>query len=241
MNYSWWDEFHPFGVQHVVCLAVCVAIMVGVSLLGRRLGDTVAGNRLRVTVGMIGVVYWIGSNAWWALGPQYTFAQSLPLQVCDLAGLIGPVALLSGWRKWRAMLYFWGLSLSVQGFIQPVLTKGMAATEFWLFWANHTVIVGMALYDVIALKFRPTKRDYLTAVIVSLAYVAVIIPFDMVFQVNYGYVGPSDPIAHHKTLADKLGPWPLNAALLTTLGLAAMALLWLPWEVVRRRQAGDRS
>jgi hypothetical integral membrane protein (TIGR02206 family) len=239
--YDWTTEFHPYGVEHALCVGVCAAIMVGVSLLGRRWRGSDAGESLRRVVAWFGIVYWIGSNAWWMFGPDFKFGQSLPLQVCDLAGIIGPLALLTGKRWLRAVLYFWGLSLSVQGFVQPVLTKGFNAIEFWLFWANHTVIVGTALYDVIALGFRPGKRDYLTAIIASLVYLAVIIPFDIVFKVNYGYVGPSDPIAHHKTLADKLGPWPLNALLLTLIGFAAMAMLWWPWEVFgkRREATGD--
>ncbi len=98
-------------------------------------------------------------------GPQYTFAQSLPLQVCDLAGLVGPMALLTRKQWLRAILYFWGLGLSIQGFIQPVLKdKGLGDVEFWLFWANHTMIVGTAVYDLVALGFRPKTRDFLIAV-----------------------------------------------------------------------------
>jgi hypothetical protein len=47
-------------------------------------------------------------------------------------------------------------------------------------------------------------------------------------------VGPADPIPHAPTLADKLGPWPLSAVLMTLLGLAAMAMIWWPWEVLGR-------
>jgi hypothetical integral membrane protein (TIGR02206 family) len=237
--YDWRTDFRPYGVEHALFVAVCAVIMITTALIGRRLWATPAGETLRKAVGWVGVLYWIGSNAWWAFGPQYKFAQSLPLQVCDLAGLIGPAALLTGNRSLRAVLYFWGLGLSFQGFLQPVLKeKGFENVEFWLFWANHTVIVGTALYDVIALEFRPRARDFITAVLASLLYLAFMMPFNIYFQVNYGYVGPSDPIPHAPTLADKLGPWPLNAALLTLLGIAMMAMLWWPWEVFGRRRDG---
>lgn len=237
MSYDWRTDFQPYSVQHALFVGVCACIMLGVSLLGRRLYATPGERPARLLVGWVGVAYWVGSNAWWLFGPQFIFAQSLPLQVCDLAGLIGPLALLLRTRWLRAVLYFWGLSLSMQGFIQPVLKdKGLVHTEFWLFWANHTVIVGTALYDVIALRFRPALRDFLTAVAASLVYVGVIIPFDIFFQVNYGYIGPTDPIPREPTLADKLGPWPLNAAIMTIMGITAMALLYAPWEVARRRR-----
>lgn len=239
MTYDWRTDFHAYTREHALCVAVCIAIMVGTALIGRRLRGTESGNRLRMAVAWLGIAYWIGSNAWWMWGPEYSFAQSLPLQVCDLAGLIGPLALLTGKRWLRAVLYFWGIALSIQGFLQPVLkNKGLENTEFWLFWANHTVIVGTAVYDVIAMGFRPGKRDYLTAAIASLVYLAVIIPFDVIFGVNYGYVGPKDPTPHAPTLADKLGPWPLNAVLMTMLGMAAMAMIWWPWEVFGEGEGG---
>jgi hypothetical integral membrane protein (TIGR02206 family) len=237
MGYDWATDFRAYGVEHALCVGVCVAIMLGVSLVGRAWRGTPRADVLRRTVAWTGIVYWVASNLWWMLGPQYSFAQSLPLQVCDIAGLIGPAAVLTQRRPLRAVLYFWGLSLSVQGFVQPVLKdKGYEDVEFWLFWANHTMIVGTAVFDVVALRFRPNARDYLWACAASALYLAVIIPFDMYFGVNYGYVGPIDPIPHAPTLADKLGPWPLNAALMTLLGLAAMALIWLPWAVAGRRR-----
>lgn len=242
MGYDWTKDFKAYGVEHALFVGVCVAIMLAISLLGKSWRGTARGDLLRRAVGWTGLAYWIGSNAWWMFGPQYSFAQSLPLQVCDLAGLLGPLAMLTRKRPVRAVLYFWGLSLSVQGFIQPVLhEKGVLDVEFWLFWANHTVIVGTAVYDVIALGFRPTARDYITAVIASLVYMAVIMPFDIYFKVNYGYIGPSDPIAHAKTLADALGPWPLNAVLMMVLAMIAMALIWVPWEIARRRVRGRAS
>jgi hypothetical integral membrane protein (TIGR02206 family) len=219
-----------------LCVAVCFAVMFGTAELGRRWRRDGRGNTLRLIVGWLGVAYWIGSNAWWVFGPQYKFAQSLPLQVCDITGLIGPVALLTGKRWLRAVLYFWGLSLSIQGFVQPVVTKGAAHVEFWLFWANHTVIVGTALFDVIALGFRPRLKDFVTAVWASMLYLALIVPFDVIFKVNYGYVGPDDPVAHHKTLVDVMGPWPWRILPVTALGIFAMWLLYVPWWFVRRRK-----
>jgi hypothetical integral membrane protein (TIGR02206 family) len=239
--YDWSQEFHPYGLQHALCVGACAAIMIGVSLLGRRWRGTARGEVMRLGIGWLGVVYWVGSNAWWMLGPSARLAQSLPLHVCDLAGIIGPVALLAGRRWLRALLYFWGLSLSVQGFIQPVLTKGMAYTEFWLFWANHTGIVGIAVYDVVALGFRPKLKDFMTAVWASLAYLAFIVPFDIVLDVNYGYVGPNDPIDHHETLADRLGPWPWRIVPMVALGILAMWLLYVLWWLVGRWEHGDRG
>ncbi len=230
---DWMETFTPYTLQHAVCVGVCAAIMVGVALAGRAFRLTKAGERLRIGIGVLGVAYWILSNIWWNWPGNYELGDSLPIQVCDLAGLIGPVALLSRNRPLRAILYFWGLVLSSQGFIQPgALAVGAGYVRFWLFWANHTVIVGTALYDVVALHFRPTWRDFFVASGAILIYLALILPFDIVFDVNYGYVG--NHATAQKTIIDSLGPWPWRIAPLAAIAIGAMALVVLPWELTRR-------
>ncbi|MBC7771600.1 MAG: TIGR02206 family membrane protein [Pyrinomonadaceae bacterium] len=238
---DWMATFHPRTLQHAVCVAVCMVIMVGTSLLGLSLRARPAGDRLRIGIGVVGILYWIGSNIWWNLPKNFDVSESLPLQVCDLAGLIGPLALLTRKRQLRAILYFWGLVLSSQGFIQPILDVGAGHTRFWLFWANHTIIVGMAMYDLVALQFRPTWRDFFTAAGAILIYLILILPFDIVLDVNYGYVGNRS--AAQKTIIDSLGPWPWRIAPLAAIALGAMAIMVLPWEFVRRREipASDES
>lgn len=183
-------------------------------------------------IAWFGIAYWIVSNIWWNWPGSFDLQKSLPIQVCDLAGLIGPLALLLQRRSLRAVTYFWGIALSSQGFIQPVLTVGYSFVEFWLFWANHTIIVGIAIYDVIALGYRPRWRDYLMAAGAIILYFFLVLPFDIFVGVNYGYVGNITP--ENPTLIDKLGSWPWRLAPLAAIALGVMALIQLPWEVGRK-------
>ncbi|MGE3107488.1 MAG: TIGR02206 family membrane protein [Phycisphaerales bacterium] len=238
MPLAWLDTFRPFTLQHAVCGGACLAIMFGVSYLGLSLkrksgADSVASDCMRLAIGWLGIAYWIGSNIWWNWPGNYDLQRSLPIQVCDLAGLIGPLALLIRARALRAITYFWGIALSTQGFIQPVLTKGAAYTEFWLFWANHTIVVGTAVYDVIARGFRPAWRDYFLAAAAILAYLVIILPIDIVWHLNYGYVGNTTP--ENRTIIDDLGPWPLRILPLSVIALGVMAAIQVPWVVAARR------
>jgi hypothetical integral membrane protein (TIGR02206 family) len=235
---SWLTTFRPFTLHHAAAVAICVAVMVAVSLAGRAWRGTSRGESLRRAIAAFGIFYWIASNTWWCWPSNFKIEESLPLHVCDIAGLVGPAALLTRWRWLRALLYFWGFVLSLQGFIQPTLEHGARFTRYWLFWANHTIIVGTALYDVAALGFRPRWRDYRTGVIGTLVYVAAILPFNIAFRdqgVNYGYVGNLKP--DNPTIIDRLGPWPWRLAPLALIAFGAMAAFWAPWEFVRRLDA----
>jgi uncharacterized membrane protein YwaF len=61
----------------------------------------------------------------------------------------------------------------------------------------------------------------------------VIFTIDLVFDLNYGYLGRFTP--SRPTMLDVLGPWPLRVVFMILLGAAGMTLLWLPWLAVRRR------
>ena len=132
----------------------------------------------------------------------------------------------------RALLYFWGLGLSTQGFITPVNEHGPESGEFWMHWLNHGAIIGAALYDLVVLRFRPHWRDWRTAVVLGIVYVACVFVLNIISGWNYGYVGATKPDV--RTIVDFLGPWPLRVIWIVLIAIFAMMLLMLPWEIARR-------
>jgi hypothetical integral membrane protein (TIGR02206 family) len=72
---------------------------------------------------------------------------SVPLQLTDLATTAGAYALWSQ-RHWAvALTYYWGLVLSVQALISPVLRgPDFPNYQFLAFWAIHLLVVWAAIY-----------------------------------------------------------------------------------------------
>ncbi|HSH08266.1 MAG TPA: hypothetical protein VLA41_11440 [Burkholderiales bacterium] len=63
-------------------------------------------------------------------------------------------------------------------------------------------------------------------------YVAAVLPIDLAFGWNYGFVGPSKPGV--RSIVDFLGPWPWRLAPIVAIAAAAMALAQLPWTLAAR-------
>lgn len=236
-------HFEPFTTTHAVAAGAGVLCMAVVSLLGRRWRGTereIALRRAWVAFVAAGQAV---SIVWWLLPANFNPARSFPLHMCDLVGLIAIPALLTERRLPRALLYFWGLGLSSQAFFTPIVREGPALFVFWLFWLSHTQIVGSAVYDVVARCYRPLLRDLTLAVVATLTYTAVMLPFDVVTGFNYGYLGRDLPGAH--TLMGALGPWPWRLLAVAGLVFTVFALMWLAWPAAaglraRLQRAGPR-
>jgi hypothetical integral membrane protein (TIGR02206 family) len=224
-----WDTFAPYGWLHAVALLVCIVLIAMPTFLGRR-SSKETELMLRRTLAALAVVYWIAYAIWWNWRSPDPRA-GLPLHICDINGLLGPLALLTGWRWARATLYFWTAALTSQAFIQPALSAGPASLVFWAFWTAHTLIVACAVYDVVVLGFRPSWRDLARALAASAVYVVLILPLDVWLGANYGFVGnPADP-KEVPPFIDALGPWPQRAIVLCALAPFGFAVVLLPWLI----------
>jgi hypothetical integral membrane protein (TIGR02206 family) len=230
------DAFRPFSLTHAAALLGIAAVTWWLVRIGRKSRDTVALTRLEKTMAIVNLVFVVAAHAWWMLPPRFDPAVNLPLQMCHLASLIASLALLTRWRWTRVLLYFWGIGLCTQALITPGLTDSPASIWFWAFWFQHGFIIVAAVYDLAVRGFRPDWKDYRTACVASVLYVAAVLPLDLVLGANYGFVGDTKPAM--PTLIDLLGPWPRRVVVIVALVAAVMALMMLPWRIAAARRHG---
>jgi len=234
-----WDVFVPYGGLHAFVLAVCALLIAAPSLLGRRLPRD-AEATLRRSLAALAVCCWLAYNIWWNWH-GLDLRSGLPLHICDLNGLMAPLALLTGRRWARATLYFWTSALTLQAFVQPALTAGPASPVFWAFWTAHTLIAACAVYDLVVLGFRPDWSDLGHAAIVSAAYVALIVPLDLRLGANYGFIGNPPAGKGIPPFVAALGPWPQRAIIVVALAALGFVVVLLPWRITARRVTREAS
>jgi hypothetical integral membrane protein (TIGR02206 family) len=239
-----WAVFAPFGWLHAVAVAVCAVLIAVPALAGRSLArgpHKSAEPRLRFALAALAVAYWVAYNTWWNWH-GLDLRTGLPLQLCDVNGLLAPLALVTTWRWARATLYFWTAALTLQAFIQPALTLGPAFLVFWAFWTAHTIIAACAVYDIAVRGFRPGWSDLYRALIASAAYVALVVPVNFWLGSDYGFIGNPAPDIQIPPFIDALGPWPQRAIVLAVVLVPlGFVLVLLPWLVAGRvaRNAAD--
>ena len=220
----WW--------QHVMLVAVFTVVMLAILLWVRGWRDPAKVRRFEIGFGVIGLAISVIVNAWWFVPARFSLEKSLPLQMCDLAALIAPLALLTRVRWLRSLLHFWGFGLCSQWVFTPIASTGMETIEFWMSFMPHASILATAACDVLVGGYRPSWRDWRIGVFGAIAYTLAMVPLDVRLHVNYGFVGNSRPEV--ATIVDALGPWPLRLVWIVLLAFTLMLLVKLAWYPLGR-------
>jgi hypothetical integral membrane protein (TIGR02206 family) len=233
------DGFAPFGTVHLLAVCACAALLAALTLLGRRLHGTPGEWRVRRGLAIVALAYWVVYNTWWNWG-GLDLTTGLPLQACDVSGLVAPFALLTLGRWLRATLYFWAVAFATQAFIQPTLSQGPVHLVFWFFWAAHTIIIGCAIYDLVVLGFRPGWGDFVRASVAAVGWGALALAIDLRLGANYGYIGNPPAGVRIPPLVEAFGPWPERLVVIAALAALAFLLALAPWLAVQRLARGSR-
>jgi hypothetical integral membrane protein (TIGR02206 family) len=215
-------EFTAFGLSHWVVLGLFAVGAAVVVVLGR----TKPSRRFSRVFAAIVLLLQVGIHTYLMLPPRWNVQYSLPLQLSDLAGPVAAYALWSQ-RRWAfALTYYWGLTLSVQALITPVLRVDFPDFGFPLFWATHLFVVWAAIYLTWGLGLRPDWRGYRLAVLITVAWAAAVFALNAALGSNYGYLNRKPSTA---SVLDLLGDWPWYLVPESAFVLAVWALMTWPW------------
>lgn len=227
--------FSTYGPSHWAAMAVFAAGAAALVWIGRRQTDAQARRFGRI-LGSVTAAIYAGALAYSLTSPS--LAGSVPLRLTDLVTVAAAYALWSH-REWAySLTYYWGLVLSTQALISPVLTgPDFPHYEFLAFWGIHLLVVWAAIYLTWGRGMRPSWRSYRLAVVATAAWAAVTLAFNSIAGSNYGFLNEKPATA---SLLDVLGPWPVYLLTVTALLLVVWALMTWPWErsAVARKSGG---
>jgi hypothetical integral membrane protein (TIGR02206 family) len=233
------EPFRPFTLVHGLTL-LCLAVLIGVAVAHGRLRflrrNAQAPTDFERLLAYANIAVWIVVHGWWQMPGRFDPVITLPLQMCHVTSLIASAVLLTRHdqqhRPLHAILYFWSFGLCTQAMITPSLIEPPTSPVFWSFWFLHGFVMMASIYDLVVYAFRPTWRDYGIACAASAAYVAVVLPINILLGANYGFVGNSRAL--HPSIVDVLGPWPQRLLIIVPLAALVMALLMLPWMLASK-------
>jgi len=229
--HNWSQEFRSGTSQHWLVIGVCASLMVIWCITGKRLlaCDTEDGRskerRLRHWIGWFIILSQSVILIRRLIPGQWDVQDSLPLHMCRWTVWIVGWSMLTRNPKARALTLFWGLALSTQVFFTPFIKEGHGSLGFWVYWLNHLQIVGVALYDVVVLGYRPRFKDLRFAVLAGVGFSVFVFVVNIVLGTNYAYLGSANH--DEASIIDVLGAYPMRAVWMVVGGAMVMGIVYL--------------
>ena len=225
-------RFPVFSTEHLGLVTGFLVVALLLAYVGRVHRGTPSELRFRRGFALLVPVFTVPMQVLQLLPSDYDLATSLPLQLCDLAWVAACVALWT--RHWAAtaLVYFWGLTLTVQGIITPSLQQPFPDPRYVMFWGMHFLTVWAAVYLTFGLGVRPTWRSYRFAVAVTATWAVGVMTFNALSGTNYGYLNRKPAVG---TVLDLFGPWPGYVVVEVVVVAGVWALMTWPWV----RERGD--
>ena len=219
-------RFEAFTPEHFVLIAGFLVVCLALVVLGRSHRGTAAEVRFRRAYALLIPCVTVPMQILQLLPGDYDVGTSLPLQLCDLAWIAAIVALWT--RHWAAtaLVYFWGLTLTVQGILTPSLSELFPDPRYFMFWGMHFFTVWAAVYLTFGLGVRPSWRSYRVTVAVTAVWAVIVMVFNSLVGTNYGYLNRKPAVG---TLLDLFGPWPGYVVAEIALVAGVWALMTWPW------------
>jgi len=190
-------------------------------------------NALSKKLGIATIIFWVTYNIYYFLPGNFKWSVSLPLHVCDIVGLVAGVVMITPSRQLRAILYFFAIALTTQALITPTGNQDPLTARFWFYWGLHIAILCCSFFDLIVRAYRPTVPDFLFSIYFSIAYIFLILPLNIIFDWNYGYIGNSKPDV--TTFVDAFGVWPNRVFYMFSFVILMQLIFFLPWIIYKKK------
>lgn len=217
----------PLGLLVVAAVVLCVAAR---RAPGRWIGTVAATIAIVIVVAELSWQPYVLANHSWSV------AASLPVQLCDVGGFVAAGALL--WRQplLVEVAYFWGLGGTLQAVLTPDLKDHFPSFPYLQFYVTHDLVIVAALFLVIGLGLQPRRGAVRRIFLLTLAFAVVVGLIDLVTGGNYMYLRQ---VPSRGSLLNLMGPWPWYIAAGAVLTVVVLAILDLPFRLVRqsRRQS----
>ncbi|MFO0709699.1 MAG: TIGR02206 family membrane protein [Sandaracinus sp.] len=214
--------FQPFGLLHLVTVAIVLTVIAAVVAWGRRVPATQARAIAR-GLGVILAVYYVveGVVRVTLLGVEPVLL--LPMELCSALFFIGAYALYTHSAIALEVLFFWAFAGTVHALITPTPGEGFPSLEYVRYFVCHGLLVLVATYAVLALDLALSWRSALRALLALQLWELVVAVVDLALDQNFMYLRHAPP---SPTLIDSLGPWPVYLVSLELVGTASF-FLWL--------------
>ena len=232
------SSFQTFGSSHLLGLMVSVVLIVFVPWLSIRYLSKKSQSRLGA---LIGYVVMLGYPAWVVLeiaAGSFDMTLHLPVHLCRVSNLLIPLVMVKRNYFMFEILFFWGLSGTLQGAITPDISADFPHFHYFRFWFAHNGLVLALIYAAVVYKMRPTVCSLWKSFIALNMFLLLATLVNIMLNSNYFWICGKPTTAsgeHVSTILDFMGPWPWYILVAEFVALFHFFLAYAPFYFINKK------
>jgi len=142
--------------------------------------------------------YYIYLEGYW------TISYSLPLQFCNIMGLIAGIALLTKNQKLYEISLFMGIAAPFQAILTPGFAHGAHGCYLYEFYLSHGATIFAPIFLTLILNLRPRKKSWWQSLITFSSLLPFVYLFNYLVGGNYMFLMAPPPVSNPLII----GAWP---------------------------------
>jgi hypothetical integral membrane protein (TIGR02206 family) len=167
---------------------------------------------------------------------NFSVETDLPLHVCNLVPLLMLIVYMTKSRFLFGIFFFWIMCGTLQANVTPTLWDRFPHYESIRYWATHSLMPFIAVFGLIAMKWKVTYKDVIISWLSMTACAYLMYHINNRLGSNYWFVNRKPDAA---TIYDLLGPWPTYMFQLFPVALILFSIMFLivkgvEWVSLRR-------
>ncbi|MCB0718227.1 MAG: TIGR02206 family membrane protein [Bacteroidetes bacterium] len=224
--------FELFGSAHLFTLLALAIVGMSTIVVARRRPQSRRSLGLGfAAILLVNELSWHAWNLYWG---TWNLDRMLPLHLCSIMVWITVFGIATKHPRIRGPIYFLGVAGALQALITPDAgVYGYPHFRFFQTMIAHGGLVIAGFFVVFVDRYRPTIRCVMEVLLGLNVYALVVGLLNPTIGSNYLYLAHKPDIA---TVMDLMPAWPWYIPILELIALLLFMLLFLPFEIARRRK-----
>lgn len=220
------SDFSLYGIQHITVIILIICLSIGLPVLAKRYFNP-SQRLLTSRIMAIIISCWVILYDFILLYlGKFNYKTDLPIDICNLVGLIIPFLMWNPNKRLFPYLYFYIMAGTTQAVFVPYLFDGFPNFVFIKFWIVHGGLIVYILYVAIVWNFQITLKDFLHSFLFLQLYVLLAYLINKLIGANYIFLVQKPSLS---SVFDYFGPWPLYILVIEVIMLFLMLMVYLPY------------
>lgn len=227
------NPFALWGLSHAMPVLIFIAVTTISIMYGKKLTSRLQKKKLLLALSLIPFFAFALYTIIHLVKDTYTIQNDLPIHICRVLALAAPIVYWKENKFWTGIFYFWILVGTFNAVIAADIRHDFPHWNYFVYFAMHTGLITLPLYNCIVLGHRIRKVDIWNAFWVANIFLLLTMALNFAISSNYMFTRHKPVVA---SMMDVMGPWPWYLVVLQFVAVTLFVIVYLPFWVRDRKE-----